>query len=182
VVASQRVQTFVVMRVKGRGKQESVGDLLVGLVLVALSVFVIIHAVSMPRPRGWHSAPGLLPLSLGLTLLGMSVALLVLAVREGGMSQLIPRVRISYGVKQDRMSTWSRAVGILGGIGIYIYVLLRWLPFEVATFLYLLIVLGALWRRDPLRVALVAAGVAVVLSLLFGKILRTLLPGTGTLL
>jgi hypothetical protein len=80
------------------------------------------------------------------------------------------------------MSTWSRAIGILGGIGIYIYVLLRWLPFEVATFLYLLIVLGALWRRDPLRVALVAAGVAVVLSLLFGKILRTLLPGTGTLL
>ncbi|MDR5694546.1 MAG: tripartite tricarboxylate transporter TctB family protein [Armatimonadota bacterium] len=179
MVAPKGLQATVVIWMNGEREQENAADLVAGIILAALSAFVIIQAISMPRPRGWHSAPGLLPFLLGLTLLVMSVTLVIFGLRGGARLSLTVRVVRRGG--QDSISQWLRALGILGGVGIYIYVLLRWFPFEVATFLYLLGVLGALLRRDPLKVILISAGVAVVLSLLFGKVLRTLLPGAGLL-
>jgi len=40
-------------------------DFISSLVLIAFSLGVILWSFKMPRPGGWPSAPGLLPLFLG---------------------------------------------------------------------------------------------------------------------
>jgi hypothetical protein len=152
------------------------------MLLVGLSAYVIAQALAMSRPRGWSSAPGLVPLLLGVSLLLMALALSVGAARAGGWARVRSQVP---GARQAaatlRNGGW-RAPFLLTCLAVYVYVLLARLPFEVATFLYLSVVLGTLWRRGLLTVLLVSGGVAVIVTLLFERFLRTLLPGSGSLL
>ncbi len=163
-----------------RGR-ESGGDLVVGLLLAALSLYVVVQAVAMPRPKGWHSAPGLLPLIVGATLLLLSAVLTVGALRAGGWWRLVAGARGLRRAWRSPTTAW-RTLLMVGAVWAYVYILLPRLPFEVATFLFLALTLVALWRRSPLRLVLVSAAVGVALSLLFGKFLRTLLPGAGSML
>ena len=180
MVAPPRVPALVVTPTVDRRERERGPDLGAGTSLAALGLYVAAQAVTMPRPAGWHSAPGLLPFLLGSWLTAMSAVLLVGSVKRGGGAQLrraVRQIRQDVTVRADRV--WRMAF-MLAGVAVYVYLLLPRLYFEIATFVYLATTMRVLWRREPLKIALVAGGVAVALTLLFSRFLRTLLPGAGS--
>ena len=168
------------MQVGDRWQRERGADLVAGISLAGLGLYVAAQAAIMPRPVGWHSAPGLLPFLLGVWLTVMSAVLLVGSVKRGGWAHVRTAVRQFHRDVAARATAMRRMAFVLAGVAAYVYLLLPRLHFEIATFVYLATTIGVLWRREPLKVALVSAGVAIALTLLFSRFLRTLLPGVGS--
>jgi len=164
---------------RDRWERERGTDLVTGTVLGALGLYVMVEGAAMPRPAGWHSAPGLVPLVIGLWLAVMAAVLVAGGLRRGGWVQLRAATARWRGPGRDAPRTTWQAGFTLTALVAYIYLLLPRLPFEAATFLYLAVTMGVLWRRRPLAVALAAAGAAVAFSLVFSRFLRTVLPGAG---
>jgi hypothetical protein len=58
---------------------------------------------------------------------------------------------------------------------------LAFLPFEVATVVYLAVAMWIFGERSPLRIALISVSTTAVLAFAFVYVLQTLLPGTSSI-
>ncbi len=143
--------------------------LLLGLGLVGLGF-------SMPRQMGWATSPGLFPILIGggLVLLAAALAFEGMRVRraarpEGtGAGEAAPRRRLA------PVLTFAIVV-------VYATVLLRLLPYEVATVFFLVAAMVANGVRSVKVIALASLGTTLVLSVIFILVLETLLPGTSSI-
>ena len=148
---------------------------LVPSVLTAgLGGFLVLKGLSMPHPRGWSSSPGLFPIIIGGGL--VLLALLLLAERR--------RLR----ARPAEAKTFPQApinVKIIGAVcgSLALYILaLHYLPYEPPTFVYLVLAMLAFGSRSAPSIFFAALGFTLVISVLFTRVLGTLVPGSYSLL
>ena len=156
-------------------------DFWFSLLLSAFGIAVVAESLRMPRLEnlGVHpmSAPGLTPGVLGLILALLGVTLLVRTLR----AQRHQTPESSDG-KAPPSAGWGRLAITLALCLFYAVALLGWLPFWLATGLFVFgFVLTFTWGERPSwRVALIsvalAIGVSAAVTLLFEQVFLVRLP------
>jgi len=145
---SIRVDKRAPSEVKNKKNQESAaGDFIIGLVLLALSIFITFESMRMPQKGRWgfFMSPGFLPLILGLILLGLSISLIIRSLASNGPSGIVSLFRkIKEGVESHRFLI------IAGWTAIYV-ILIGTIPFLLINFIYffgvfLYLKVGRLWE------------------------------------
>jgi Tripartite tricarboxylate transporter TctB family len=150
-------------------------SVLIAVGLLVVSAFFAVGGLEIRVPEGWQTAPGMLPTILGISLFIMSGMLLVKAIRAGAL-----RVRLTL---SDGESSLARAGIAVLLVGIYYFVLLEFLPFEVASSLYLLAMFWTFWPEGGLVPRLTTAiGLPIGITLCFQGVFQIPLPGEGNLI
>jgi Tripartite tricarboxylate transporter TctB family len=184
VVATKRLQARNLKMAQDEPKSERVAEsapsegpasVLIAAGLLVLSACFAIGGLEIRVPEGWQTAPGMLPIILGVSLFIMSGLLLVKAIRAGAL-----RVRLIHEMGE---SSLTRAGIALLLVGIYYFVLLEFLPFEVASSLYLLAMFWTFWPEGGLVPRLATAiGLPIAITLCFQGVFQIPLPGEGNLI
>ena len=66
-------------------------DFITSIILMVFTLVVALWSFQLPRPEGWTSAPGLIPLFLSVSTFFMGLGLLVSSIRREAHSQLITK-------------------------------------------------------------------------------------------
>lgn len=149
-------------------------DFLWSIALIALSSYVIVSAFGMTR-EAWASSPGLMPLILGVSLLGMALSLLATSIRKKELKGLRDKARAAL-AEPETSRRIKRALLLSAAIAVYALLLIPYLHYIAATFLFLVGTLAYFWRQRPLYVVSVSAGVTLFFALAFVYFFETLLP------
>lgn len=153
-------------------------DVITSIVVMAVSIAVAVISLQMPRPVGWKSAPGLMPLLFSITLFIMGLGLLISALRRKGFSIFMQMLSgLSMGVFIGDVRT-KRTLWIILLTGTYIILLSGRMPFEVAASIFLLSTLSVFWKKGGKTKIIL---ISVIIPLFFGFVIRVLfsnlLPG-----
>jgi hypothetical protein len=141
-------------------------DFISSILLMAFSIGVALWSLQMPRPGGWSSAPGLIPLFLSTCTFHKGISQLVTKYKTFSPSQSIGQTKV-------RRSLW-----IVLLTAFYFFVLLGRIPFEFASFIYLASTLSIFWRKGGwLKIILISALLPFVMSALFRLIFVVFMPG-----
>ncbi len=137
------------------------------LFIMLISVLVIIASIFMERPRGWASAPGLLPVIVGGTLFIMCFFLLISTLKEkkefGSSGSKLRRYLC------DVYQGNKKALQIIGLVAIYYFLLIKFLPFELATAIYIFVSLFQFWEEGSLAKKII---ISIVIPVLLTYIMR----------
>ncbi len=149
-------------------------SVLIAVGLLAVSAYMAIAGIYIPVPERWQTAPGMLPIILGVSLFGMAALLLIKAIRAGAL-----RVNMH---DEAAESSLGRAGTAVLFVGVYFFGLLAVLPFEVASGLFLLAMFWVFWPSSgwSLRIA-TAVGLPILITLCFQGGFGLPLPGQGNL-
>ena len=165
---------------KQDSRREDTGaiDFISAIILMAFSVAVALRSLQMPRPGGWSSAPGLIPLFLSTCTLFMGLGLLISSIRKRGISQLAAKYR-TFSPSQWLSSTkGKRSLWIILLAAFYFLLLLGRIPFEFASFVYLPSTLYVFWRKAGwLKIILISALLPFCMSALFRVVFVVFMPG-----
>jgi hypothetical protein len=150
-------------------------SVLIAVGLLVVSAYFVVGGLEIRIPEGWQTAPGMLPVILGVSLFIMAGLLLMKAVRAGAL-----RVSLADELPQSSLTRAGAAVFV---VGIYYFVLLAYLPFEVASSIFLLAMFWIYWPHGGLapRIA-TAIGLPVLITLSFQGGFEIPLPGQGNLI
>ncbi len=153
-------------------------DLISAILLMGFSLVIILWSLKMPRFSGWSSAPGLLPLFLCTCTFFMSLSLLISSIKNQGHKTLMMKYRVlSLGRFMSDPKT-KRSLGIILLTALYVFVLLDRIPFELASFLYLVTALSVFWRKGGwFKIILISLLVPFVASGIFRLLFVVFLPG-----
>ena len=162
----------------GKKDRMPIYDLIGGALLVIGCVFFSYESVTMRRPAGWLTAPGLTPLLIFSSMGVMGLFLLIDGVRRNGWGQLREELRGGK-FKTELLDGMikNKIIGLVFIFFLYYIVLTRLLPFEISTFIYLLIAFKVFWKRSLLRMIVVAGIVSLGISLVLSQIFNVVLPG-----
>lgn len=149
-------------------------SVLIAVGLLLLSAYFAVAGFQIRVPEGWQTAPGMLPIVLGVSLFVMSGLLLVKALRAGAW-----RVRLHEEAGDSGLRRAGTAILV---VGVYYFGLLALLPFEVASSLFLLAMFWVYWPEGGWmpRVA-TAIGLPILITLSFQGGFQLPLPGQGNL-
>ena len=153
-------------------------DFISSVLLMAFSIGVALWSLQMPRPGGWSSAPGLIPLFLCICTFFMGLGLLISSLRNKGISQLVTKYR-AFSPSQSIIDTKvKRSLWIILLTAFYFFVLLGRIPFEFASFIYLASTLYIFWRKGGwLKIILISALLPLFVSGLFRVVFVVFMPG-----
>ena len=153
-------------------------DFFSSIVLMAFSVGVVLRSLQMPRPGGWSSAPGLIPLFLSACTFFMGLGLLISSIRDKGISQLVTKYRTFSPSQSISQTKVKRSLWIILLTAFYFFVLLGRIPFEFASFIYLASALYIFWRKGSwLKIIVISALLPFSLSALFRLVFVVFMPG-----
>lgn len=153
-------------------------DFISSIILIMLSVGVFLWSLKMPRPGGWSSAPGLLPLFLSASLFPMALGLLIPSIRNRGFPELIARSRRFLSKHSPNYTKITRSTWIILLTGFYVFVLLGRMPFEFSSFVYLVSAFYVFWRKlGWLRIILISSMVPTAISFVFRVVCVVFMPG-----
>jgi hypothetical protein len=153
-------------------------DFLSAIVLMGFSAGIVVWSLKMPRFAGWSSAPGLLPFLLSISTFFMSLGLLISSIKNQGHKNLEMRYRALSWSRFIREPKTKRSLGIILLTALYVFALLDRVPFELASFIYLMITLSVYWRKGGwFRIILLSLLVPFVTSGIFRGLFVVFLPG-----
>lgn len=168
-------------------------NLIAAIIIGVVAILAMVLAVRLPVLGRIIAAPGLLPFVVGLSLLGMAVALGAMAVRDGGTKGLFDgfgQVGQWFGDEERR-----RTLLLLGIVIVYVllvdfvpfewrlplgFFVFRFSGYELFSILALTLILRIFWRAPLIPHCLgVSFGVVIALASVFRYGFRLLLPGLG---
>ena len=146
-------------------------DFYMGVILCALSLFIIVESWRMPRQLlGWpaYAGPGLVTGLLGVGLLGMSLALVIRAVLRPGARIVVSGAD----VRTYLAAPGTRRLGLVVLLSMaYLFSLGHGIPYSVTTGAYLVVTMlvfrAAKWWAILLISGLATAGIAFVFNRIF---------------
>lgn len=150
-----------------QGSRDPTGDVMLGALLGLIALFVVVESWRMPLrgPLGFATSPGFVPLLVGATALVLCCVLVLINLRRGGLAGMAAWWRDTGAREETR-----RLVVLIALITAYV-LSLPWLPFIVATFLFLMAVFvflrAAPWWLMPIYAGAAAYVVADLLPRLF---------------
>lgn len=153
-------------------------EVLVALALLLISGYVFVTSFFFPRPGGWQTAPGMLPMLIGGSLAIMSAVILAGAIRRGALHSLLSwRPTAAGNLEGLRRSSIALAV-----VAIFYFGLLRFLPFEIAAIIFLFAMFRLFWRDGSLVAHIVVAVcVTFILAVAFQAVFKIPVPGEESL-
>lgn len=166
-------------------------DVVVSCLFMGLGSLVIYRASLMPwsstRMGGseaqWFLSPGLFPATIGTLLILFSARVLISAIREGGHQDILPAFRLWLaGLRANRRIHNVVVITLL--IGLYIFLGVGRLNFQLMSAIFLLASIAFFWWRDAgpdllRRIAVtiaVAVLVPVIITFLFSNFLYVPMP------
>lgn len=175
------------------GRSTPAKNLGAAAVVGALAVFAMFLSTRLPVPTKIYTAPGLLPFLTGLSLFAMSIALALMAIRQGGAKGFFEKAAIAR--TEYFQDEENRRTLILVGI-IFLYVFLvdffsfdiqiplglfdfRFSSFEMVSIAVLTGVLRIFWRAPSPKCFIVSFFVVLALTASFRYGFKILLPGLG---
>ncbi|UCD77161.1 MAG: tripartite tricarboxylate transporter TctB family protein [Desulfobacterales bacterium] len=151
-------------------------DFVMGLILMILGLLIVLESLKIPRFEkdwgGFYAAPGFVPLILGITLFGMSLALFVRAVKQQGYKIIPSRQTVDNSLRSKTVHRWCLAMIYAFGF----FFLLGHIYFYIAAFLVLFAYMATFGEQKlwvGLTVSLAASG---LIYLVFTKIFLVPLP------
>ena len=175
----------------GRSGSSPNKDLVAAFVVAVLAVAAIAIAARLPNPGSFYSAPSLLPILTGATLLVMAIALAANAIRNGAAFNV--DAKNGWRVFADDLEN-RRTLLLFLIIVLYVFtaglisfdlrfptgdVVLRLSSYEVVSFPFLAAILRIFWRASVARCSLVSLIAVVALASIFRHGFKILLPGAG---
>lgn len=153
-------------------------DFFSAILLMGFSLGIVLWSLKMPRFSGWSSAPGLLPLFLCTCTFFMSLSLLISSIKNQGHKKFMTRYRALSLSRFISDTKTKRSLGIILLTAIYVFVLLDRVPFELASFIYLIATLYVFWRKGGwLKIILISVLLPLVTSGIFRGLFVVFLPG-----
>jgi hypothetical protein len=151
-------------------------DAYAGLLLCAVSLFVIVESWRMPRRlQDWpsYAGPGVVTGLLGLALLGLAASLLVRALRRAGAGLRISRLEARRYLAAPET---ARLVVMAGLCTAYLVFLGRGLPYALTTTGFLVVAMLAFRAAAWWVVLLVSAATALAIAVVFNRVFLIPLP------
>ena len=152
-------------------------DFLSSIVLLLLSFFVLFESWRIYQKVGklLYLSPALIPLMLGGILMLLSVVLLLESLKDGGAGARVEEMKTMFqDIKKDPNS-FRMLVGVVL-MGVYTFVLLGFLPFWLATFLFMLLLMYFLEAGSLVQIVSVSVVVTALIIILFQVCFRVPLP------
>jgi hypothetical protein len=153
-------------------------DIISAIVIISVGIAVSVWALGMPRPSGWPSAPGLVPLLFAGTMTLMGIALFISAFRKNGIGCLRAFLAefSATGFFQDTHT--KRSIWIIFLSAVYTLILTGRVPFEIAGSLFLVSTLSVFWRKGGwLKIILISVLTPFFFTVSFRFLFAMLLPG-----
>ena len=119
-----------------------------------------------PQHSDFLTSPALMPMILGIALILFSVILLVRSLKGMGIGEMMGSIRSAVGRFFHSRLVLFTAIG-LAWMGIYVYVLLRFLPFAIASFIFLVVLMLMLRTAKWWKILLISLITVVAIVLLF---------------
>lgn len=165
-----------------RGQQtENGSSLLVSGGLALFSAYVFVSSFFIPAPEGWQTAPGMLPMFLGGTLLIMALIISSDAIRNGAWTSLKESFSRQRSQGASERPIW-RMVLAASLVATFYFGLLQFLYFEVAAFLFLFAMMQAFWTGSKFwHRLLTAALLPLAISTCFQGFFGIPLPGESSI-
>ena len=138
-------------------------DFMSSAVIFILALYVLFEGYNIYTKSGklLYLSPALIPLMLGTILLVLSIVLFAESLKEGGM--------------QADPNTMRMLVGVVL-MGLYTFVLLGMLPFWLATFLFMLLLMYFLEAGSIVKIVVISVLVTGLVIFLFQVCFRVPLP------
>ena len=154
-------------------KNQRSSDILTGIILAALGVFIIIYSINLSRGEIFYTSAGFLPLLLGVFFAATGVYLAINGHRKGGslamftLSKIMDAIRTKQGIN---------TIFILAWLALYIFVFLNILPYFIATFLYLVVMMVLFYKRSIVLAVVVSVCASIAITIMFGSVAGIPLP------
>ncbi|GJL83659.1 MAG: hypothetical protein DHS20C01_32930 [marine bacterium B5-7] len=162
----------------------SISELVTGICLIIVSASFGFHSLVMERPGGWGTAPGLMPLILSIALFLLAVTICFSTIK--GRIQPAKQTSQVGSIAQtlnDTHQHFGQAIKAACVTGLFYFVLLDLMPFEVAAILFYLAMTYLFWSSASLvRRLMVSIILPLVITIVFQVVLHMPLPGSGSLL
>ena len=146
-------------------------DFISSAVIFSLSLYVLFEGYNIYTKSGklLYLSPALIPLMLG------TIVLFTGSLKEGGLQARAAELKAWSGeVKADR-GTMRMLVGVVL-MGLYTFVLLGMLPFWLATFLFMLLLMYFLEAGSIVKIVVISVLVTGLVIFLFQVCFRVPLP------
>lgn len=160
-----------------RPNKKGAGDFAVSIVLIAFSIWAMITARGYRSYFGdeFYIQPGFTPTVICAAILGMSIILLIKSLRGSSLKERCVQIKdgVVNGVKSKEF--WNIVAAIVL-FALYIFVLLKYLPFWLATGIIIAAILFYLRAVKWWKILIIAAGSTALIILIFKVIFGTLLP------
>ena len=151
-------------------------DFVMGLILMAFSVFVIRESLRMPTFEkdwgGFYAAPGFVPLIFGGMIFLMSLLLWIRAVRNKGYRMGITREKVRGLLRSKTAHRWVLAIGY----SFFFFFLLGRVYFYLAAFIVLFLFMVTFGREKLLNVLVISIATSVAIYFVFTRIFLVPLP------
>jgi putative tricarboxylic transport membrane protein len=125
------------MSQQNKEQKKTVGDFIIGLLLVIGGIFVMIVSLNMKIFRNFNDAPGFFPLFLGGILALLGAVLALQSIKKGALpatKAVFSKENLKSFVKDDKT---LRTVILIAILIVYIFILIGRMHFAIATMLYL---------------------------------------------
>lgn len=152
-------------------------DFISSIVICLVAVYVLFEGYRIYAKAGklLYLSPGLLPLMLGAILLVLSIVLCLTSIKEGGVGARITELKDWWQVTVKDKNTMRMVIGVVL-MGLYTFVMLGMLPFWLATFLFMLLLMYFLEAGSIVKIVLISVLVTGLVILLFQVCFRVPLP------
>ncbi len=158
-------------------KNKKTYDFFSSIVMFLLAVYFIFESLNIYTEAGkvFYLSAALVPAMLGGILFLLSLALFFTSLKEGGIKERLKEIKELYlAIKQDKNT--FRIIAGIGIMALYIFVFMAFLPFWLATFLFILLLLYFLDAGSIIHITLIAATSVAFIVLLFQVFFRVPLP------
>ncbi|MDR3259501.1 MAG: tripartite tricarboxylate transporter TctB family protein [Fusobacteriaceae bacterium] len=152
-------------------------DLLASIVLIAVSLFILISGYGIHTDSKEHISvsPGLLPLILGFALLLCSIIQAFRCMKDIGLYKGISQIIDWARARAKEENTKRMLIGTII-LGIYTFILLSFLPFWLASIIFMIILMLYLKAASLLKIVIISGTSVGAIVILFQILFRVPLP------
>ena len=151
-------------------------DFIMGLILMAFGLLAVFESLKIPTFKkdwgGFYAAPGFVPLILGITIFGMSLALFIRAIRRQGYKIIPGREGIHRFGRSKPVHRWCLAMAYAFGF----FFVLGHVYFYLAAFLVLFAFMITFSEQKLWQVLIISLAASGLIYVVFTKIFLVPLP------
>ena len=143
-------------------------DFLSSIVIFFVALFVIVESRTIYIKAGklFYLSPALIPMMLGVLLLILSLVLFFSSLKDGGFAARKTEIAAFLKAVKEDPNSVRMLVGVLL-MALYTFVLMEFLPFWLATFLFMMILMYFLEAGSLIKIVAVSVVITAAVIFLF---------------
>jgi hypothetical protein len=154
-------------------------DILISMALIAGCLWTAYESVRMSYraySRGFarlYTVPGLLPLIVSIAIIVCASLVIIRAFRDGGDLKFLHPQRLQRVF--SHFQAWT-AIFVMGLLGLYVFLAIEYLPFTLATMLFLIAFMLIFRATKPVWILVISGLYAVAITYFFVTVVGTRFP------